>query len=126
MGFAQDDQEPGRDGADARGDGEVHVLRPADRTGEDRGEGEGRSVGRCGSADRQLHDGVRTGVSGGGDCFWEPERPGEPRIEAEEAGAGLYSAGIFVDEAEDDVFGEGAESEPGDAGLSGVAAEFSG
>src|SRR6266478_4513815 len=119
MGFAQDDQEPGRDGADARGDGEVHVLRAADRRGEDRAEGEGARFRRYCGAEGQFYDGVRTGVSGGGDCVREYQGPGEPGIEAERAGAGLYGAGVFADEAAADVSGEGAEPEPGDAGLSG-------
>ena len=42
---AQDAEEPRRDGADAGRDGEVHLLRAADRAGEDRDEGRGRELG---------------------------------------------------------------------------------
>ena len=44
MGVDQAGQEPGRHGADARGDGEMHLLHPAHRAGRDRAEGQGAAT----------------------------------------------------------------------------------
>ena len=60
-------QESGRDGAHARRDGEMHVLRPAHRAGEDRAEGQGRRLGRRAGAGRHHQDRLPAGVSGRGD-----------------------------------------------------------
>ena len=49
---AEDAEEPGRDRADARRDGEVHILRPAHRTRQVRGEDRGRGGGPGPAHDR--------------------------------------------------------------------------
>ena len=64
-------RKPGRDGAQPRGHGEVHLLRPAHQRRPDRGE-EGRPRHRR----RRDPDGLPAGLSVPGDHFWEHEGRG--------------------------------------------------
>ena len=54
MGLAEDGQEPGRDRAHARRHGEMHLLLPAHRAGQDRAEDQGRRLGRRRGSERHA------------------------------------------------------------------------
>ncbi len=92
MGFDQDGQEPGRDGADARCDGEMLLLRPAHPAGGNRAEGQGRVIGRRAVERIGRHDSqnrMPAGVSGGRDCVRRHQRPGQHGFKMEGAAAGI-------------------------------------
>ncbi len=65
-------------------------------------------------------DGLPAGLPGGSDCFWRHFRSGEQREQGQGAGAHLHRAGILVDQAALHLSGQGAQSQPGDAGLQGT------
>ena len=56
---------------------------------QDRPEGQGGRLGRRGGAGGHVHDGVRAGLPGGGDCVRQPERPEQPRLQAQDAVSGI-------------------------------------
>ena len=88
-------EEPGRDGADARRDGEMHLLHPAHPAGRNRAKGQGaghRATSKCPRA--RFQDGLPAGVPGGGDCVRRHQRPGQPRFPAQGAAAQLHAAGF--------------------------------
>ena len=61
--------------------------------------------------DRHVHHRLRAGLPGGGDRLWQPQGPGEPRFEAQEAGPRLLRAGGAADQAAHDLPGARAQSE---------------
>ena len=90
VGTAQAGEESGRDGAHARCDGEMLLVSPAHRAGEDCAEGQGRPFGGYqtqGIGRNSSADGVPAGVSGRGDCVWRRFGCGEPRLQTQGAGA---------------------------------------
>ena len=121
MGFDQDGQEPGRDGADARRDGKMHLLHPAHPAGGNRAKGQGRPVGRHPVEGIRRHDsenGVPAGVSGARDCVRRHQRPGQHGFKMEGAAAQLFRARRVADQAAHDVSGARPQSKSRDAGLS--------
>src|SRR5690242_5152757 len=111
MGFDQDVEEPGCDGPDARGDGEMHLLLATDRASQDCAENEGGRVRRRGGAARLVYDSVCASVSSGGDCVRKPEGSGKPGFKTENFGPGLSRAAVVIDQAADNLPGTRAESE---------------
>ena len=61
--------------------------------------------------DGHVHDGLRAGVSGGGDRVRQLERRREPGFEAEGSGRAITRCWSFWPRAADDVPGAGAQSE---------------
>ena len=74
----QDAEESRGHGADARRDGEVHLLHPADRARADRRPARGRPA----APRRRDPDGLPADLSRPGDRLRRPERSGQPRVEA--------------------------------------------
>ncbi len=107
---AQDDAQPRRHGAEPRRHGEVHLLRPADQRGEDRGR-EGRPQG---PRWRHRHR-LRGGVSHAGHRVRGRQRPREPRREAQDRAARLRAPRGPEHAAAHDLPGGAPEPEPRDA-----------
>ena len=123
MAIGQAGQESGCLRAHARRHGKMHVLPPAHRTGQNRGQGQGarhRSHPAFGEGRHGSEDRLPAGLPGGSDYFWRHFRPGEQRDQGEGAGTHLQRAGIPVDQAALHLSGQGPQSQPGDARLQGT------
>jgi MoCo/4Fe-4S cofactor protein with predicted Tat translocation signal len=101
--------QPGRERAQPRRDGEVHLLRAAHQPRQDRFR-EGGSQG----ARRRDFDGVPGNVSGRSDCFRQYQRPEQPGGADEGGKDELRAAGGFEYQAAHDLSGGVAQPESGD------------
>ena len=91
---AQDAEEPRRVGADAGRDGEVHLLRAADRAGQDRRQGGGRRFAARQDSRRHGRPGLRPGVPRAGDRLRRPVGPGEQGVSDQESGRGITTCSV--------------------------------
>ncbi len=103
----EDAAQPGRDGAFARRDGEMHLLRATHPGGEDHGR-EGRAKG----ARRRDQDGLPAGLSRRGHRLRRHQRPVEPRGEAQTRAPQLRNARRTQHAPAHDLSGGGAQPEP--------------
>ena len=110
--------QPGRHDPEPRRDGEVHLLRAADRPRADRRQGR-----RPADSGRRGQDGVPAGVPERGDRLRRSERSREPRRAARRTGAELRIARGSEHPAAHDLPGGRAERQRGGA-EAGIGLEF--
>ena len=113
-------EESQRDRAHARRDGEMHLLRPAHRGGEDRAvaqvEPVRRGLRRHRAADRRLQGRLPAGLPGGRDHLRQPERSGQPGLHRQGRRAQLRRAGLSRHTSAHHLPGPRAQPEHGHAG----------
>src|SRR5205807_2366977 len=68
-------------------------------------------------ARRRIHHRLRAIMPDRGHRVWRPERPGQPRLAAQARADRLHAAAGAEHAAENELFGDGEESEPGDEGV---------
>ena len=108
-------QEPERHRADARRHGKMHVLRAAHRGSQDRPVAGGARFGQHDGAARLVHDGLRAGLPGRGDCFRQRGRPRKQGIQGQGTGPRLQDAGVSQRAPAPELSGSPAQPEHGDA-----------